>query len=221
MERDSEYDYEADTLSDSSRERNLQRVDKGKGKVLGEKLDDDVEREFQLEEHDDDVPPHHTQVIDLESPTLFQSMLLKEKEAHIHMLNDKLARARYIINYLEQENKQLEYKQVLMELQMIKEGRQKIKEANVPLPPVEQEIEHDRETWLERVNIHLEGLLKKANRDKNILWHMAHHYITRNKICNMSIKKLKARLRRALKSKKREDKLNILADITLAQQSNP
>ena len=147
-------------------------------------------------------------------------MLLKEKEAHIHMLNDNLARARYIISYLEQENKQLEDKKVLMELQMIKEGRQKIKEANVPLNPIEQEIEHGRETWIKRVNIHLEGLLKKANRDKNMLRHMAHHYITRNKICNMRIKKLKARLRRALKRKKRDDKLNILVDVKLAQQRN-
>ena len=69
-----------------------------------------------------------------------------------------------------------------MELQMIKEGRQKIKEANVPLTPIEQEIENDRETWIERVNINLEGLLEKANRDKKMLRHMAYHYMTRNKI---------------------------------------
>lgn len=89
------------------------------------------------------MPPHHTQVIDLQSPSLDQSMLLKEKEAHIHILNDNLARSIYIINYLEQENKQLEDKKVLMDLQMIKGGRQKIKEVNVPLTPIEQEIEHD------------------------------------------------------------------------------
>jgi len=35
------------------------------------------------------------------------------------------------------------------------------------------------------------------------------------------IKHLKARLRRALKGKKKDEKLNILADVTLAQQSNP
>lgn len=143
MERDNEYDYEEDTLSDSSREWDWQQVEKWKEKVLGEKLDDDVQREFQLEEHDDDVPPHQTQVIDLESPSLDQSMLFKEEGDHIHMLNDKLARARYIINYLEQEDKKLEDKQVFMELQMIKEGRKMIKEANVPLTPVEQEIEHE------------------------------------------------------------------------------
>lgn len=79
--------------------------DKGKGKAIDEELHDDAEREFPLEEHDDDVPPHHTQVIDLDNPSLAQNMLLKEQDDYIHMLNDKVARARYIINYLEQENK--------------------------------------------------------------------------------------------------------------------
>jgi len=37
------------------------------------------------------------------------------------------------------------------------------------MTPIEQEIEADRETWLERVNIHLEKLLEKANRDKDML----------------------------------------------------
>jgi len=46
LERDNDLDFEEDTLSDRSRERNLQHIDKGKGKVLGEKLDDNVEREF-------------------------------------------------------------------------------------------------------------------------------------------------------------------------------
>ena len=147
-------------------------------------------------------------------------MLLKEKEAHIHMSNDTLARARYIINYLEQENKQLEGKQSQMQLEMLKIQRRSNKEHLVPLTPIEQEVEHDKEIWLERVNIHLEGLLKKANRDNKILRHMAHHYLTQNRICNIRIKHLKARLRRALRSKKRGDKLDILADVTFAQQSS-
>ena len=103
---------------------------------------------------------------------------------------------------------------------MIKEGRQKIKEANVPLTPIEQEIENDRETWIERVNIHLEGLLEKANRDKKMLRHMAYHYMTQNKICNIRIRKLKARLRKALRSKKEQDKLKILAEASLSHQRN-
>ena len=103
---------------------------------------------------------------------------------------------------------------------MIKEGRQKIKEANVPLTPIEQETENDRVTWLERVNIHLEGLLEKANRDKKMLHQMAYHYMTRDKICNIRMRKLKARSRKALSSKKEQDKLKILVEASLAHQSN-
>ena len=72
-------------------------------------------------------------------------------------------------------------KQVLMELQMIKENMQKAKEAHVKLTSIEQEIENDKETWLERVNIHLEGLIEKSNRDKKMLYHMAYHYMTATK----------------------------------------
>ena len=39
----------------------------------------------------------------------------------------------------------------------------------------EQEVEANREIWLERVNINLEKLLAKANRDKDMLRHMKHH----------------------------------------------
>jgi len=98
---------------------------------------------------------------------------------------------------------------------MIKENRQKAKEAHVKLTSIEQEIENNKETWLKRVNMHLEGLIEKANRDKKMLCHMAYHYMTRNKICNMRIRKLKARLRRALKSKKEQDNLKILAEASL------
>lgn len=89
-----------------------------------------------------------------------------------------------------------------MELEIVKANMQIIKEANVRLTPIEQEIENDRETWLQRANIHLKGLVEKANRDKKMLRHMAYHYMTHNKICNMRITKLKARLRKALKRKK-------------------
>ena len=114
-------------------------------------------------------------------------------------------------------NKQLSDKQVLMELQMIKENRQKAKEANVKLTSTEQEIENDRENWLERISMHLERLIEKANRDKNMLRHMAYHYMTHNKICNIRMRKLKAR---ALRSKKEQDKLKILAEASLAHQSS-
>jgi len=103
---------------------------------------------------------------------------------------------------------------------MIKENRQKAKEAHVKLTSIEQDIENDRETWLERVSMHLEGLVEKANRDNKILCHMAYHYMTRNKICNMRIRKLKARLRKALKRNKEQDKLKILVEASLAHQSS-
>ena len=73
-------------------------------------------------------------------------------------------------------------KQVLMELEVLKEKRQSDKEAHVTLTPIEQEIEKDRETWLERVNLNLEELIKKANMDNKMLRHMAYHYRTHNKI---------------------------------------
>lgn len=90
----------------------------------------------------------------------------------------------------------------------------------VPLTPVEQAEVIEREIWLERVNIQLEGLLKKDNINDKMLRHMANHYLIRNRICNKRIKHLKARLRRALRSKKRGDKLEIMANVTLAQQTN-
>ena len=87
------------------------------------------------------------------------------------------------------------------------------------MTPLEQEIEVDQESWLERTNIHLEKLLEKANKEKKMLRHMAYHYLTRNKICKTRVKRLKAKLKRDLRSKKEQDKLKILAEASLAHQS--
>ena len=43
------------------------------------------------------------------------------------------------------------------------------------MTPIEQEIETDRETWLEKVNIHLEKLLEKEKKENNMLKHMKKH----------------------------------------------
>ena len=51
-------------------------------------------------------------------------------------------------------------------------------EAPIAFTPIEKEFEDDREIWLERVNLHLEKLLLKANRDNQIIRHMAYHYKT-------------------------------------------
>ena len=59
-----------------------------------------------------------------------------------------------------------------MELQNIRENRQAAQRSQTEMTPIEQEIEADRENWLERVNIHLEKLLEKAKKEKNMLRHM-------------------------------------------------
>lgn len=84
---------------------------------------------------------------------------------------------------------------------------------------LEQEIEADRESWLERANIHLEKSLEKSNKEKKMLRHMAYHYLTQNKICKTSVKRLKAKLKRDLRRNKERDKLKILVEASLAQKS--
>ena len=93
------------------------------------------------------------------------------------------------------------------------------KETQPRWHPFLQEIEADRKTWLERVNIHLEKLLENSNREKNMLWRMKNHYWACNHVCKARIKILKAKLRRALKHHKRHDRLQILAEASLAQNS--
>ena len=80
-----------------------------------------------------------------------------------------------------------------------------------------KEIKDDREAWLERVKIHLDKLLMKANRENQILRHMAHHYQTWNKIFNIKVKQMKDKLKKVRKGKKGGDKLKILANASLAQ----
>ena len=85
---------------------------------------------------------------------------------------------------------------------------------------MEQDINDDWESWLERVNIRLERLLDKADRDKALMRHMAFHYMARNKVCKVRIRDLKAKLKKAIRKKKRQrelDHLQILAEASLAQ----
>ena len=51
-----------------------------------------------------------------------------------------------------------------MELQNIRENWQAALRSPSEMTPIEREIEADRETWLERVNLHLEKLLEKIGR---------------------------------------------------------
>lgn len=80
---------------------------------------------------------------------------------------------------------------MIMELQKIRENCQAAKRRKVKLTSLEQEINADRESWLERANIHLERFLEKANRDKTMLRHMAYHYMARNKSDKVRIRSLK------------------------------
>ena len=84
-----------------------------------------------------------------------------------------------------------------MELQNIRENWHTAKRGKVKLTPLKQEIDADHESWLERVNMHLEKMLEKANREKNMLRHMAYHYLVRNKVCKARIGILKAKLKKA------------------------
>jgi len=89
-----------------------------------------------------------------------------------------------------------------MELQMIREKRQMAKKRKIKMTFLDKEIEDDQESWLERVKIHLEKVLEKANKEKKMLRHMASNYLTWNKICNIRVKRLKANIKRALRIKR-------------------
>ena len=75
----------------------------------------------------------------------------------------------------------------------------------------------ERQIWLEKVNRHMENKLAKANRDKDFLRHMKTHYWARTHVCRARMKILKAKLRKALKRRKRPDPLQILAEASLAE----
>lgn len=136
----------------------------------------------------------------------------------IKTLSLDLERAKCNIKYLEQRNKKFEDPQVIMELQNIRENRQAAQRRRIELSSLEKEINDDRESWLERVNINLEGLLDKADRDKALLRHMAFH-MARNKVCKARIRNLKEKLKKAIRKQKRQkelDHLQILAKASLA-----
>ena len=109
-----------------------------------------------------------------------------------------------------------------MELQNVREHRQTAQRRRVELTSLEQEINEDREANLERVNMHLERLLDKADKDHALLRHMDFHYMARNKVCKARIRNLKAKLRKAMKKQKRKrelDRLQILAEASLAHHN--
>ena len=103
-----------------------------------------------------------------------------------------------------------------MELQNIQQNHQSAQRRRVEFTSLEQETKADRESWLERVNIHLERKLEKAINEKNMLRNLAYHYLSRNLVCQARIRNLKAKLKRASKRQKEDEGLQILAEASLA-----
>jgi len=162
--------------------------------------------------HDDDA--------DVESAKLRRT--IQEQKIEIQDLSLNLERVKWIIRYLEKRNKHLEDQHEIMELQNICENRQAAQHRRIELTPLEQEINNDRESWLERINIHLERLLEKANKYKTILRWMVYHYRAWNMSSKARIRSLKEKLSKATKRKKEakeQDRLRILVEASLAQHS--
>lgn len=83
---------------------------------------------------------------------------------------------------------------------------------------IPKEVEDDRETWLYRVNIHLEKLLHKAKKDNKMLKNFSNRYIKRNKFFNIKLKQLQEKRKQTLAKQKEGDKLEIIAEAFLHAQ---
>ena len=59
------------------------------------------------------------------------------------------------------------------------------------------EINQDKEYWLDRVNGNLEKLLKKAKKNNNLQRNMANHYCASNKISQIKLKQVNKNLKEA------------------------
>ena len=131
--------------------------------------------------------------VDASSPNSELKEIIREKRDKNESLKKKLQMAKWVINYLEQRNKQLEDEHELYELCKIREDRELARRRPGDLTPI------DRESMLIRVNTHLEKLLAKENRDKDMLRHMKTHYWARMHVCKARMKVLKRRLSKAQK----------------------
>ena len=76
------------------------------------------------------------------------------------------------------------------------------------------EIEIDRESWLERANIHLEAKLEKANKDLYLQIIMTKHYAQRNQFAREKLIKAQIEIQ-TLKEEKDQASLGILAQASL------
>ena len=91
----------------------------------------------------------------------------------------------------------------------------------------EQEIEKNREAWLERVNEHLEKKLEKENRDLDLQRRMTVHYKKLNQFSRRKLKAAQEKLkdakgkRPAQKLRKDTSRLQILASSSQHVAENP
>ena len=131
--------------------------------------------------------------VDASSPSSELKEIMREKKAENDSLKKKLQMAKWVINYLEQCNKQLEDEHTLYELRQIREDRELARKRPGDMTPA------DRESMLIHVNTHLKKLLAKANRDKDMLCHMKNHYWARMHVCKAKMNILKRQLSKALK----------------------
>ena len=153
-------------------------------------------------------------VIDLDagSPSTELKDIIREQRTEIESLHTKLLMEKWIINYLEQRNKQLEDEHKLYELQKIREDRELARRRPGDLRPI------DQEPMLIWDNAHLKRLLAKANQNNKLLRNMKNHYWARMHVCKAKMKVLQRRLAKALKRRKRPDPLHILAEASLKDQ---
>ena len=82
------------------------------------------------------------------------------------------------------------------------------------------EIEHDRESWLERANLHLEAKLEKANKDLDLQRKMAKNYAQRDQFARQELKRAKIEIQ-ALKEEKDQSSLGILAQASIQVSQDP
>lgn len=123
--------------------------------------------------------------------------------------------ANALIACLQQGNMQLKVDRMLQEKHIMKlqketKGKQKSKtkgskkeiqqqRKQVTMDEIiDREIDEDKEYCLEKVNDHLDKLLKKENRDKRLQKHMVSHYYTKNMILKVKVKQMKVRLNETL-----------------------
>ena len=89
---------------------------------------------------------------------------------------------------------------MIMELQNIHEDFLTTQQRGIEFTSLEQQVMDDHEFVLERVNMHLDNMLNKANKDNTLLRHMARHYRAWNLSLRARIRSLKTKLKIGLES---------------------